>query len=114
MSTGEDEVWLAEVRRRLREDSGFRYSLDEALAVAGLTLTELEPDTPRRIWLLGPGQWLSPRCRTEPLEFLPAPPVFLGGDEFGNRPVCVRLPGGRLLCVNWRVPLRRELYDPDS
>lgn len=77
-------------------------------------LAELERrDTPRRIWILSRGSWLSPRCKTDPYEPLPAPPVFLGGDEFGNRPLCVRLPGHRLLCVNWRIPLLRVLYDPD-
>lgn len=34
--------------------------------------------------------------------------MFLGGDEWGNRPLCVRLPADWLLCVNLRVPLRRH------
>lgn len=39
-------------------------------------------------------------------------PFLLGGDEFGNRTVGIRLPGGMLI-VALNVPLRREFWDPE-
>jgi hypothetical protein len=51
-------------------------------------------ESPRRIWVLSRGNWLHRGWPDKP-----APLIFLGGDEWGNRPLCVRLPGRALLCV---------------
>lgn len=40
-------------------------------------------------------------------------PLLLGGDEFGNRTIGIRLPGGMLI-VALNIPLRRELLDPTA
>lgn len=52
-------------------------------------------DGARRVWFYKDG-WSGPL-------------IQCGGDEYGNRTVVLRLPGGRAMIVVWSIPLRREL-----
>lgn len=60
----------------------------------------MDLDIARRAWWW-PARELTPWQRW---------PVIRGGDEYGNRTVGIRLPGGMLI-VALNVPLRRELLD---
>lgn len=60
-----------------------------------------EMDAARRAW------WLSTRYLTNRWR-----PCLIGGDEFGNRTLAVRLPGGMLI-VALNVPLRTVLWDTE-
>lgn len=62
---------------------------------------------PRRVWILPKGCYLWPGWPDKP-----RPVVFLGGDEYDNRTVCLRLPRGAVLVVALTAPLRRVLIDP--
>lgn len=75
-----------------------------------MTATDLDDaldSGPRRVWILPKGSYLWPGWPDEP-----RPWVFLGGDEYGNRTLCLRLPFRAVLVVALTVPLRRTLIDP--
>ena len=59
-------------------------------------------DVARRCWWW-PASELTNRWR----------PFLRGGDEFGNRTVGIRLPGGMLI-VALNIPLRTALLDPED
>jgi hypothetical protein len=105
-----DDWLLAEVARRIARDSGVRYELSDVLRELDLTVDDLEPDTPQRLWVLTNGNWSS--NRTARYGAKGAPLAFLAGDEFGNRTACLRLPGKRLLVLNLAWPMSRELWEP--
>jgi len=52
-------------------------------------------DAARRLWTYERGSWSGPL-------------VMRGGDEYGNRTLALRLPGGRALITALNVPLRRH------
>lgn len=58
----------------------------------------VEPEEPRRVWMYGKGRWDGPW-------------LSLGGDEYNNRPLVIRLPGERALLVNLAPRLKRKYDD---
>lgn len=105
-----DDELFTELRRRLERDNGIRIALENVLYECGFVLHDLEPEGPRRLWILRAGQWLNPNY----LKRRPAPLTFLGCDEFGNTTACLRLPGRRLLVLALNVPLCRELWEREE
>jgi hypothetical protein len=63
-----------------------------------------DADYARRVWWW-PARELTPWERWNP--------CFLGGDEYGNRTLAVRLPGG-LLIIALNIPLRTKMLDLTS
>lgn len=61
-------------------------------------MTYVEPEEPRRVWMYGKGRWDGPW-------------LSLGGDEYNNRPLVIRLPGERALLVNLAPRLKRKYDD---
>jgi len=105
-----DDEFLTEMRRRLADDPGAHYDWYEVLRDFDLCVDDLEPDGPQRLWVLTDGNWGAPgtphyRAKGQPL-------AFLGGDEYGNRTACLRLPGKRLLVLNLGWPMSRTPWEP--
>jgi hypothetical protein len=108
LSGVDDETLCHEVVKRIAEDrvggiaglGSLRSVLDALLWDLRLRVIELEFDDPRprRVWVID--GWTGPR-------------IYLGCDEYGNRPLCLRI-GGDLLCLNWAPRLKRELWEPED
>lgn len=100
-----------------REHINFQHTVDNLVNIIELGLEDgqtvraiaeelvehgyVKPSEPSRVWMYGKGQWDGSW-------------VCLGGDEYGNRPLVIRLPGERALLVNLSPRLKRCYDDGTS
>jgi hypothetical protein len=107
-----DDTLCAELARRLADDEWMYWRAHDHLSKVGFTLTRIHPDQPVRVWVLRAGEWLNPQWRPDQNgQTPPAPLVFLGGDEYGNRTLCLRLRRQRLLVIALNIPRRRTPWE---
>jgi hypothetical protein len=108
----DDDDLCAEFARRLAEDEWMYWRAHEHLSDVGFTVNRLYPDHPSRVWVLRAGEWCNPNWRPGQEGETPAAPlVFLGGDEYGNRTLCLRLRRQRLLVIALNIPRHRTPWE---